>query len=130
MVPVLGHPVWAGYFMLLALLWSTVPAHFLGKAKEPLAEQLHDKVLFADADTNRDDWHMDVAAILGIIGIGWWWADATAGILLSTNLNYQRATLGSVRKVKQGTELQHLQAAPQRVINVAQPNAGPGLAQP
>jgi len=88
MVPVFGHPVWAGYLMLLALLWSTVPANLLGRAKQPVAKQLHDKVLFADADTNRVDWQMGVASMLGIVGIGfgWWWADASVGILLSASI--------------------------------------------
>jgi len=83
-----GAPIWAGYLMIAALLWSTIPPHFLGKAKGPLAEKLHDKVLFADADTNRADWQMGTATILGIvaIGFGWWWADGTMSVVLSTSI--------------------------------------------
>jgi len=88
MVPVFGRPVWAGYVMILALLWSTVPSYFLGKAKLPIAEQLHDKVLFADADTNRADWQMGTATILSIvaIGLGWWWADGVMSALLASSI--------------------------------------------
>jgi divalent metal cation (Fe/Co/Zn/Cd) transporter len=88
MVPIFGRPVWAGYIMILALLWSTVPSYFLGKAKQPIAEQLHDKVLFADADTNRADWQMGTATILsiGAIGLGWWWADGVMSTLLAGSI--------------------------------------------
>jgi divalent metal cation (Fe/Co/Zn/Cd) transporter len=85
---VLGQPVWLGFVMILALLWSTVPSYFLGKAKLPIAEQLHDKVLYADADTNRADWQMGSATMLSIVGIGlgWWWADATVSLVLSGSI--------------------------------------------
>ena len=42
--------------MLGALAWSALPAVFLGRAKQPLARELHDKVLFAEAEINRADW--------------------------------------------------------------------------
>jgi cation diffusion facilitator family transporter len=85
---VFGHPMWAGYLMIVALIWSTVPSYFLGKAKLPIAEQLHDKVLYADADTNRADWQMGTATILSIvaIGLGWWWADAAVSLVLSSSI--------------------------------------------
>ena len=88
MVPIFGRPVWAGYVMILALLWSTVPSYFLGKAKLPIAEQLHDKVLYADADTNRADWQMGTATIISIvaIGLGWWWADGLMSALLASSI--------------------------------------------
>lgn len=83
-----GHPIWAGYLMMGALVWSTVPSYFLGKAKLPLAEQLHDKVLYADADTNRADWQMGTATILsiGAIGLGFWWADGAISLVLSGSI--------------------------------------------
>lgn len=85
---VMGHPIWAGYLMMAALVWSTVPSYFLGKAKLPIAEQLHDKVLYADADTNRADWQMGTATIIsiGAIGLGWWWADAAISLVLSGSI--------------------------------------------
>jgi len=83
-----GHPIWAGYLMMAALVWSTVPSYFLGKAKLPLAEQLHDKVLYADADTNRADWQMGSATILsiGAIGLGYWWADGAISLVLAGSI--------------------------------------------
>jgi divalent metal cation (Fe/Co/Zn/Cd) transporter len=41
---------------------------------------LHPKVLHADATMNKDDWLTGLAAIAGIVGIGFglWWADAVA----------------------------------------------------
>jgi cation diffusion facilitator family transporter len=85
---VFGHPLWAGYLMIAALIWSTLPSYFLGKAKLPFAEQLHDKVLYADADINRADWQMGTATILSIVAIGWgwWWADAAISLVLSGSI--------------------------------------------
>lgn len=87
-ISVFGHPVWLGYLMVLALVWSTVPSYFLGKAKEPLADELHDKILYADAATNKADWMMGSATIVGILGIGlgWWWADAAVAGILSVDI--------------------------------------------
>jgi divalent metal cation (Fe/Co/Zn/Cd) transporter len=49
---------------------------------------LHDKVLYADADMNKADWMSEMAAMVGILGIGFglWWADAVAGALISLNI--------------------------------------------
>jgi len=65
-----------------------VPPVILGRAKLRLAEVLHDKVLYADADMNKADWTTGVAAIAGIIGIGvgWWWADSAAALLISVSI--------------------------------------------
>jgi len=77
-VVVLGQQVWLGWLMLPALLWSAPPAAALGRAKLPLAEALHDKVLHADATMNKADWLTAGAAMVGVLGIGLglWWADA------------------------------------------------------
>jgi cation diffusion facilitator family transporter len=81
-------PVWLGWLMLAALAYSTVPQVFLGRLKQPLARELNDKVLFADAETNRADWMTGVAAMLGIVGIGLglWWADAVAASIISIDI--------------------------------------------
>ncbi|USX56329.1 hypothetical protein [Lentzea sp. HUAS12] len=67
---------------------AQVPAILLGRAKTKLAAQLHDKVLYADAEMNRADWLTAGAAVLGIIGIGagLWWADAVAAIIISADI--------------------------------------------
>ena len=83
-----GEPVWLGWFMLLALGYTVMPAVLLGRAKLPLARSLHDKILWADAEMNKADWMTAGAAMLGIVGIrfGLWWADAVAAIFISVSI--------------------------------------------
>lgn len=85
---ILGYSVWMGWIMILALLWSFVPALILGRKKLPLAKKLHNKILFTDANTQKADWMTAGAAIIGIIGIGFglWWADSTMAILISLSI--------------------------------------------
>lgn len=85
---VLGQPVWSGWLMIAALAYTAVPPVLLGRAKTPLAESLHDRVLHADADMNRADWMTAAAGIAGIlgIGIGLWWADSAAALLISVSI--------------------------------------------
>jgi cation diffusion facilitator family transporter len=87
-IEVFGQVIWRGWLFLPILVWSIVPAIFLGRAKMEPARRLHDKVLFADADMNRADWKTGLTAILGVLGIalGFWWADATAALLISLNI--------------------------------------------
>jgi divalent metal cation (Fe/Co/Zn/Cd) transporter len=70
--------------------WSALPAVFLGRAKQPLARELHDKVLFADAEMNRADWLTAGAAMAGVVGIGFglWWADAVAASIISLDITH------------------------------------------
>jgi divalent metal cation (Fe/Co/Zn/Cd) transporter len=77
-----------GWLMIAALAWSAVPSVFLGRAKLPLASQLHDKVLYADAKMNRANWLTAGAAIVGVLGIGagLWWADGAAAIIISLDI--------------------------------------------
>jgi divalent metal cation (Fe/Co/Zn/Cd) transporter len=81
-------PIWLGWPMLAALAWSALPAVLLGRAKQPLARELHDKVLVADAEMNRADWLTAGAAMLGVIGIGFglWWADGVAATIISLDI--------------------------------------------
>jgi cation diffusion facilitator family transporter len=87
-VELFGQTIWLGWLMLLALAWSGVPSVFLGRAKMPLAEELHNKVLYADADMNKADWLTAFAAMVGVVGIGFglWWADAVAAALISLDI--------------------------------------------
>lgn len=73
-----GQTVWAGWLMIAAMVYTGIGPVILGHLKKPLAEKLHDKVLWADAEMNAADWRTAGAAIIGIlgIGVGWWWADA------------------------------------------------------
>lgn len=83
-----GEPIWLGWLMLMALAYTIAPAVLLGRAKVPLAHELHDKVLWADAEMNKADWMTAGAAMLGIVGIwfGLWWADAVAAIFISLSI--------------------------------------------
>ena len=83
-----GHVVWSGWLMIAVLVYTGVPPVLLGRAKMPLAESLHDRVLYADADMNKADWMTAAGAIVGIIGIGLglWWADAVAALFISGSI--------------------------------------------
>jgi len=75
--------------VLAAVLGSSgLPPVLLGRAKQRLAAQLHDKVLYADAEMNKADWATAGAAILAVMGIGagLWWAGAVAGIVISLDI--------------------------------------------
>jgi divalent metal cation (Fe/Co/Zn/Cd) transporter len=87
-VELFGQTLWLGWLMLPALAWSVLPAVFLGRAKMPLAEELHDKVLYADAKMNKADWLTAGAAMVGVVGIGFglWWLDAVAAALISLDI--------------------------------------------
>lgn len=93
-IDLLGHQVWLGWPMIAALLYSTVPTIFLGRVKVKLAAALHDKALHADATMNADDWRSGAAAIVGVLGLGlgWWWADAVAAILIALDIVHDGVT--------------------------------------
>ena len=60
----------------------------LGRVKMKLAEELHDKVLYADAEMNKADWMTALGSFVGVagIGIGWWWTDAVAALFISLSI--------------------------------------------
>lgn len=83
-----GQPVWQGWVMIAALVYTGLPDVLLGRAKMRLAESLHDKVLYADADMNKADWMTAGGAILGVLGIGagLWWADSVVANLIAASI--------------------------------------------
>lgn len=85
---VLGRQVWSGWIMVGVLFLSGIPPFVLGRLKMDPARTLHDKTLKADADMNRADWLTALSGIAGIVGIaiGWWWADAVAGAVISVSI--------------------------------------------
>lgn len=89
-VELMGRQVWLGWLMIAVLAYTTVPAIVLGRLKLPLARELHDKVLHADAEMNKADWLTAMAAIFGVLGIGlgFFWADAVAAIVISLDILY------------------------------------------
>jgi divalent metal cation (Fe/Co/Zn/Cd) transporter len=86
--PLFGQVVWTGWLGIAVLLWSSIPAFFLGRAKRRAAAVLYDKTLAADADINAADWQSAAAAIAGMIGVGFglWWADSAAAVLISLEI--------------------------------------------
>jgi cation diffusion facilitator family transporter len=87
-IELFGHTIWLGWLMIATLAVTSVAPVILGRAKLKLSETLHDKVLYADADMNKADWTTGLAAIVGIagIGVGWWWADSVAALLISLSI--------------------------------------------
>lgn len=83
-----GHTVWAGWLMVAVMAYTMVVPVVLGRLKLPLAKQLHDKVLFSDAQMNKADWMTAGAAIVGVLGIGLglWWADGAAALFISVSV--------------------------------------------
>ena len=97
LVEVFGLQLWLGWLMLAALAWSAVPAYIIGRKKLKLADELHEKVLYADAKMNRADWLTATAAAVGVmgIGLGLWWADGVAALFIS--LDITRDGWGNIR---------------------------------
>jgi cation diffusion facilitator family transporter len=87
-IEIFGRQIWAGWLMIAALAYSIVPPVVLGRMKLPLAKELHEKVLYTDAEMNKADWLTGAAAILGIVGIGYgfWWADSVAAGIISLDI--------------------------------------------
>ncbi|WP_416904074.1 cation diffusion facilitator family transporter [Micromonospora echinospora] len=88
LIELFGHRFWLGWLMIVVLFATMVPAILLGRIKQRIARQLHDKVLHADAEMNRADWLTAGAAILGVLGIGagLWWADAVAALIIGGDI--------------------------------------------
>jgi cation diffusion facilitator family transporter len=88
LVEVFDTQIWLGWLMLGALAYGVVPSLILGRMKLPLAEALHDKVLFADSRMNQADWLTALAAMFGVVGIGFglWFADAVAAIIIGLDI--------------------------------------------
>ena len=88
LVEIFGQEIWLGWLMLGALAYTGIPPVILGRMKQPLARDLHDKVLYADAEMNRADWMTAGAAAIGVIGIGFglWWADSVAASFIAVDI--------------------------------------------
>lgn len=87
-ITLFGTTFWLGWLMVLAMLLTAGPPVILGIIKMKLARTLHDKVLYADADMNKADWMTALAAAVGVLGIGLglWWADSVAALLISASI--------------------------------------------
>lgn len=87
-IQLFGIDVWLGWLMLAVLVWSSVPAWFIGRAQKARAQALHDKVLSTDAQMRQADWLTSAAAAIGIAGIagGWTWVDPVAGAVIGLSI--------------------------------------------
>ncbi|MDN3481790.1 cation diffusion facilitator family transporter [Arthrobacter sp. APC 3897] len=87
-VEILGNRVWLGWLMMAVMAVTTIPPVIAGRIKIRLARQLHNKVLYADADMNKADWMTAVGSIIGVagIGLGFWWADAAAALFIAVSI--------------------------------------------
>lgn len=85
---IFGHVVWVGYAAAVVMAYKIVVGYPIGRAKQEPARRMHNKVLFADATMIRADWMTAAAAGVGVllVGAGWWWADATAALLISLSI--------------------------------------------
>lgn len=83
-----GQPVWLGWLMIIAMALTIPLPIYFGRVKMRLAEELHDKVLYADADMNKADWMTAVGSIVGVtgIGLGLWWADSAAALFIAASI--------------------------------------------
>lgn len=86
--PIVGPDLWMGWVMVGVLVYSVVPPMILGHLKKPLAERLQDKVIYTDALMQKADWMTGLAGAFGVIGVGlgWWWADSVAALLISLDI--------------------------------------------
>lgn len=87
-VQLFGTTIWQGWLMIAVMVVTSIPTVVLGRMKLGVSKDLHDKILFADADMNKADWQTAIGAILGIIGIGFglWWADSVVAILIAASI--------------------------------------------
>lgn len=92
-VALFGHTIWHGWVMLAALVYSVIPPVILGHRKLRLARELHLKALHTDAEMNKADWMTGLAGAVGVLGIGlgWWWADATAALFIAASVLHDGA---------------------------------------
>ena len=87
-VELFGQVFWLGWLMIGAMVVTGVPPVILGHLKMKLADDLHDKVLYADADMNKADWMTAAGSIVGVtgIGLGLWWLDAVAALFIAVTI--------------------------------------------
>jgi cation diffusion facilitator family transporter len=87
-VQLFGQVFWLGWLMIGAMVVTGVPPVILGHLKIGLARDLHDKVLYADADMNKADWMTALGSIIGVtgIGLGLWWLDSVAALFIAVTI--------------------------------------------
>lgn len=83
-----GQNLWLGWLMIGVMAIIAIGPPFYGRYKLKLAKKLHNKLLFADADMAKADWHTNAASIVGVLGIGLgiWWLDSAAALFISLGI--------------------------------------------
>lgn len=87
-VQLFGRTIWLGWLMVAVMAVIAVGPFIYGRAKLKLAPLLHNKVLYADADMAKADWHTNAASVVGVlgIGVGLWWLDGAAALFISCGI--------------------------------------------
>lgn len=83
-----GQTAWQGWFMIVLMLLLIPMPVVLGRLKMQVADELHDKVLYADADMLKADWRTSLGTAVGVagVGLGLWWFDAAAAIFIGLSI--------------------------------------------
>ncbi|MCC2031440.1 cation diffusion facilitator family transporter [Microbacterium allomyrinae] len=83
-----GYTFWQGWLMIAVMALIVIGPLIYGPAKLRLAPKLHNKLLYADADMAKADWHTNAASIIGVLGIGLglWWLDGVAALFISVGI--------------------------------------------
>lgn len=99
-VVLFGHTIWLGWLMVAVMSIIVVGPFVYGHAKAKLAPVLHNKILYADADMAKADWHTNAASVIGVLGVGMgvWWLDGAAAVFISLGIIWDgfRNTKGAV----------------------------------
>ncbi|MFA5606488.1 MAG: cation transporter [Leucobacter sp.] len=87
-VQLFGVTIWLGWLMVGVMALVVVGPLIYGPAKSRLASPLHNKLLHADADMARADWHTNAASIVGVlgVGVGLWWLDGVAATFIALGI--------------------------------------------
>lgn len=90
-IDAVGGPAhWAGWWIIAALAYSVAVPWIIGRRRQQLAIDLHDKGLYADASMGRVNWLAGSAAIIGVLGIGCgvWWLDFAAALVIGLDITW------------------------------------------
>ncbi len=87
-VQLFGRTIWLGWLMVAVMTIIAIGPFIYGRAKLKLAPLLHNKLLYADADMAKADWHTNAASVIGVlgIGVGLWWLDGVAALFISCGI--------------------------------------------
>lgn len=87
-VDLFGRTIWLGWITIPVLLYTIGCEYTMGRIKLPVAQELYDTTLSADARMNRADWLTGATGLVGVtlIALGFWWADSLAASIISVEI--------------------------------------------